>query len=244
MLRIALVDDDPKDLAHNQGVLKRYFALRPHLAGDLTAFSSAGELLEAVQQKEFDVYLLDVIMPGANGIELGQKLRAVGRHGAIIYLTFSPDFAVDSYTARAFYYLLKPVPQERLFQVLDEAVNHLSRQQEESVLVRCREGMRRLVVGQVIFAELAEKRLCCHMASGEVVQSVSLRESFREAAAGFLAHRAFAMCGVSFAVNLGRVTGVTRNMVQLEGGGSLPLSRAYRESFIGLWMDYHLEGGR
>lgn len=244
MLRVAHIDDKPEDLAHHQALMTEYFSLRPHLKGELAPFSSQEELLEAAGRESFDLYLLDILMPGENGIQLGRRLREVDRRGAIIYLTSSPDFAVESYATRAFYYLLKPVERQQLFQVLDDAVQSLSAQLEESVVIRDRGGMRRLAVEQVVYAELSAKRLCCHLASGEVIQSVTLRESFRDAAAPFLERRAFAMCGVSFVVNLGHVTKVERGRVQLSTGESIPLSRTYREEFTSRWLDYHLEGIR
>ena len=112
------------------------------------------------------------------------------------------------------------------------------------MLLRVRDGLRSLTVGQILYAELSDRRLCCRLASGEVVQSVSLRESFREAAAELLRHPCFEMCGVSFAVNLNHVTGISKKAVELEGGLALPLSRAYREVFIRRWIDYSLERGR
>ena len=242
MLRFALVDDNAGDLARGKALLEAYLSQRPGLAGGLTAFSSPGELLAAAQQKRFQIYLLDVVMPDENGIQLGLKLREVDPQGVFIYLTSSPDFALDSYSTRAFHYLLKPVEQERLFQVLDEAVELLAGRREESVVVRCKDGLRRLNVARVVYVELFDKRLCCHMADGETVRSVSLRQSFRDAASGFLAHPAFALCGVSYAVNLSYVTRVERESVHLREAQGVPLSRAYREEFIGRWLDHHLGG--
>lgn len=139
-------------------------------------------------------------------------------------------------------FILKPVERERLFPVLDEAVELLAGRREESAVVRCKEGLRRLSVAETVYVELFEKRLCCHMTTGERIQSVSLRESFQTAAAGFLAHPAFALCGVSYAVNLDYVTRVERESVRLREEQVIPLSRAYREEFISRWLDHHLGG--
>ena len=57
----------------------------------------------------FDIYILDILMPGMDGIELGVRLRELGYDGSIIYLTSSTDFAIDSYKAEASNYILKPV---------------------------------------------------------------------------------------------------------------------------------------
>lgn len=242
MLRFALVDDDQDDRARNKALLEKYFSLRPDLAVKLDLFSSSDELFSAAEGGSFDIYLLDIIMPDQNGIQLGMKLRRMDEQGLFIYLTSSPDFAIDSYSVRAFHYLLKPVEEARLFSVLDQAVEFLSRRREESVVIRCKEGLRKLAVTQVVFVELFDKRLCCHLTDGQSLQSVSLRESFRDAAAGFLAHPTFALCGVSYVVNLPHVTRVERERVHLRGGQIIPLSRAYREEFTDRWMNYHLGG--
>lgn len=74
----------------------------------------------------FDLYILDCIMPGMNGIELGAALRMRDDMGFLIYLTTSPDFALDSYRVDAFDYLLKPVRSELFFQSLDKAYRSFS----------------------------------------------------------------------------------------------------------------------
>ena len=117
MLKLALCDDDPQQCAAVGALLQEYAALRPALAAKLSIFSSSWELLADEEEGAcFDLYVLDVVMPEVSGIELGVKLRELGRSGAIIYLTISPEYAVDSYAAQAFYYLMKPVEPERLWQ--------------------------------------------------------------------------------------------------------------------------------
>ena len=243
MLRLALCDDDPAVLSGHRAMVEEYLSLRPGLVGELTTFSTPAELLAAARRKSFDIYLLDVLMPDENGIQLGLKLRELDGQGVFIYLTSSPDFAVDSYATRAFHYLLKPVEQAQLFQVLDEAEAMLSQRRERSAVVRCKDGLRKVDLAQVIYVELLEKRLCCHLVNGGTVRSVSLRESFREAASEFLIHPNFALCGVSYAVNLDHVMRVGQGQLHLRGERTVPLSRAYRDKFTGRWLDHHLGGG-
>lgn len=241
MLRIALCDDDPGALALGEALIQEYLALRPGLGGSAAIFSSGETLLEKARGGGFDVYLLDVILPGENGIELGRQLRRMDQRAIIIYLTSSPDFAVDSYSARAFYYLLKPVDKRKLFDVLDGAASALAAGREEAVLLRCRDGIRRLTMGSIVYGELRERRLCYQLSGGERVESVSLREPFRKAVAALLEHRAFAQCAASFVVNLAFVARVGRESVYLADDSRLPLSRSCREAFTRRWLDYHLD---
>ncbi len=144
MLRIALCDDNRQQRGATGKLLLDYGAARPHLAVKVSVFSSGLEVLAAAEEAgDFDLYVLDVVMPGLSGIQLGMRLREVGSASPIIYLTVSPEYAVDSYATRAFHYLMKPVQPETLFQVLDEAVAALEKKRKACIAVKSREGLRR-----------------------------------------------------------------------------------------------------
>ena len=123
MLDLALCDDEAEQLDIVGRLLRDYVQARPELAIRLSVFSSGRDLLAAEEEgARFDICVLDVVMPELSGIELGIELRERGSASAIIYLTIYPEYAVDSYAAKAFYYLVKPPEPERLYQVLDQAV--------------------------------------------------------------------------------------------------------------------------
>jgi len=123
VIKLALCDDEMEQRSATSAMLLDYAGARPGLAVKVSAFSSGWELLAAAEEHDgFDVCVLDIVMPDISGIDLGVRLREMGFDGPIIYLTVSPEYAVDSYMARAFQYLMKPVESGRLFQVLDEAV--------------------------------------------------------------------------------------------------------------------------
>ena len=181
-------------------------------------------------------------MPPPDGIETGLRLRELGEDGEIIYLTASDGYAVDSYDVRAFFYLLKPVERERLYQVLDRAVEKLRRRREESILISTREGLRRFPLDRILYAERAGRVMRLHCVDG-VVYSVSLRASFRETAAPLLADPRFCLCGVSFVLNLRRVVGVEAQAALLDNGERVALPRAATPAFKEAWGRFWLDGG-
>ena len=141
MLRIAVCDDEPEQLEKVAGLLRDYGQRRSVPPWQVFPFPSGYALLDgAEEQGGFDLYLLDVLMPGLDGIQTGAKLRAQGDPGEIVYLTNSRDHAVESYGVRAFYYLVKPVEAEALFPVLDAALERLERRDRESVVVHTAQG--------------------------------------------------------------------------------------------------------
>ena len=109
MLHIAICDDEQEQLALSEKLLQEYHELHPELNLRVDTFSSGAALLEHLRTTgSFDIYLLDILMPGENGIELGLKIRKTDQCGRIFYLTTSPDYAIDSYLTKASQYLLKP----------------------------------------------------------------------------------------------------------------------------------------
>ena len=120
-MKIALCDDEKSYHGKILELIGQYRETKPGCSLFPSSFYSGKDLLNHVDEYGgFDLYILDCIMPGMDGIELGAALRRRDDHGMLIYLTTSPDFALDSYRVDAFDYLLKPVDKE-LFSWAHEA---------------------------------------------------------------------------------------------------------------------------
>ena len=244
MLNIAICDDNAADLSAERACLEDYFRAHPDLSGQVRAFPSGEALLEAVRETGgFDLYILDVIMPGLSGVQSGMVLRELGEEGEIIYLTASNDYAAESYDTAAFFYLLKPAEKERLFAVLDRALDRRARREAASVMVRTPHGLQRLLLERLLYAERVG-RIMRYYCEDCVVDSSSLRCSLQEAAAPLLADRRFALCGVSFVFNLRHVKGVEGHAVLLDTGTRVTIPSRAAPGFKNVWGKYWLEDTR
>lgn len=241
MLKVALCDDDAGQRAALSELLQTYALERPELAVKISAFSSGEEVLSAEAKGErFELYVLDVVMPGMSGIDLGIKLRERGRTGAIVYLTVTPEYAVDSYAAQAFYYLLEPVSMERLSQVLDDAVASITRLREACITVKTKECLRLVRLDRIRYVELTGRTACYHLTGIERVDSVTMRSSFQTEMAPLLANQGFFACGASFVVNFYYVTAIEKRCLIMEGGDRVPLARGLAAQIRQQWNDYWL----
>lgn len=241
MIKLALCDDEREQREEVGALLREYAAARPSLAVKLAVFSSGREVLEAAEDcGGFDIYVLDVVMPELSGIDLGIRLRELYDGGDIIYLTISPEYAVDSYAARAFYYLMKPADRDALFRVLDQAAAVQEKRKAACVAVRTKEGLERLRLDEIVYAELSGRAVRYHLAGGGAVDSVTLRGPFQEEMGPLLADQRFFLCGASFVVNLFYVTGVEKGCLRVDGGGQVPLARGLSAQAKRRWSDYWL----
>ena len=219
MLKIAVCDDEARDREKITASLEAYIKDRPKLQGRVQAFESGHELLKAVNAGDrFDLYILDVIMPEPGGIQTGLKLRSLGEGGEIIYLTSSKEYAADSYNVRAFYYLLKPVKEERLFAVLDAATQKLKRRRSSAILVSTPGGQQRVLLERILYVERV----------GRSMRYVCVDDS------------RVCLCGASFVFNLEHVAGVNGQNALLDNGVTVPLPRTAATGFKLAWGQYWL----
>ena len=106
MIQIGLCDDDLAILGQLRVLLDRYRVERNAEIAS-AAFQSPLELLAEIEKgMRFDILLLDVIMPGENGIDAAREIRRYDNNVKIIFLTSSAEFAVESYTVGAYFYQL------------------------------------------------------------------------------------------------------------------------------------------
>ena len=184
-MRIAVCDDEKKSRDMMIELIREYNLTRSDRSLTLSVFASANELLNFIEEyNRFDLYILDIIMPRMSGIQLGSALRESGDEGMIVYLTTSPDFAVDSYTVEAFHYLLKPIDAGSLFHCLDRAVDRFIQFHKNAVAVRTARSIRMLPIQDIRYAERTGRLICYHMRDGSVINSSTFNGTFKSAVAG------------------------------------------------------------
>lgn len=242
MLRIAICDDEAEQVRQIRELLKIWEDLHPELQVQVTSFFSGGAMLEHVTTRgAFDIYLMDVLFPGTNGIEIGMKIREHDREGHIFYLTNSKDHAVDSYLPRAFQYLVKPIDQDRFYSALDHAAANWLQEHTSFITIKTRDGLQRQSIRNIVYGELVGHCVQYHLSDGTTLESTSLRTSFREAVAPLLKHHRFVLCAASFFANLSFVELIDASGLKLNNGKMIPLSRSLRTEVTNKWLDYHLK---
>lgn len=112
-LKIAIVDDDELFRQKIETII------RENIQGKLflKTYSRPENLLDGEETK-YNIYILDIEMPGMNGVELSHSIRQKDKRGEIIFLTFYQKYAIQGYTVRAYAYLLKEKMEDELMTVI------------------------------------------------------------------------------------------------------------------------------
>lgn len=236
MVTLALCEDNDFQREMMQELLEEYGAERN--AVSIKVFSTGRDLLEYVKQNAgFDIYLLDVVMPDVNGMELAATLRLMKDEGKIIFTTASLEYAVASYDVKAYYYMVKPVDSHKLFRILDNAIAEL-KPSESTMNVKTKNGEVGLRLKEITFVEVIDRALVYHLADGRSLKSLALRGSFHEAVADMADDAQFAPCGASKLINLRYIDAIDSETVLLKDGTVIYPPRSAYADLRRQWRDF------
>lgn len=223
MIHIAICDDSKQERQILAALFKRYQELHATPL-QIHIFQNGFSLLDAIDQgKRFDITILDILMPGENGIEIARNIRASGTDTEIIFLTSSPEYAVDSYEVKAQNYLLKPVTEEKFFASIDSILAKLDEKDTASFIIYTTEKQySRIRVSSLVYGEVTHRTITLHLADQTMISAVMTFTEFQDI---LKAYPDFIYPHRSYAVNMNYIQYVTKSDIILTDGQKIPLSR-------------------
>lgn len=223
MIHIAICDDSKQERQILAALFKRYQELHATPL-QIHIFQNSFSLLDAIDQgKRFDITILDILMPGENGIEIARNIRASGTDTEIIFLTSSPEYAVDSYEVKAQNYLLKPVTEEKFFASIDSILAELDEKDTASFIIYTTEKQySRIRVSSLVYGEVTHRTITLHLADQTMISAVMTFTEFQDI---LKAYPDFIYPHRSYAVNMNYIQYVTKSDIILTDGQKIPLSR-------------------
>lgn len=244
MFLIALCDNDETELLKLKQAVEQWQQKHPDKMVRTDLYYSGADLARRLEQDaSYDLYLLDIIMPEPSGIRLGHLIRERSPLAQLIYVTSSPDFALDAFGAQALDYLLKPVDTNKLHQALDRAWALCCGQQSRYISIKSRQGLRSIDSASIVYIEIVSRSPVYHLYDGEIIQGLTIRSSFDDAIAPLDHDPSFISPHKSFYVNMRFVCGIRNRQLLLEGGGSIPVSHPKLGEVNRLYLKYLSNGG-
>lgn len=233
MLRIAACDDDEKERLRIAELLGRY---REEKNAPLRfdVYRSGVELLEAREQIPYDLLLLDILMPGLNGMDAAKEIRLTDGETKLIFLTSSPEFAVESYSVEAYSYLLKPVTAEKLFPLLDRFFSE-QRQSEQVLTLMRPAGVMRIPFSKLSVLEVSNKKLRFHLQDGSVKEVNGALSELEET---LLSREEFVKVHRSYLVNMSQIQSLSAGELTTYAGQRVPVSRLLQTQVRDRYMNY------
>lgn len=179
-LKALVVDDEQLARARLRTLLADCKTPLATMAGEAANGVQAMELL---QRQHFDVVLLDIHMPGADGLALARTLQTMAQSPALIFVTAHAEHAVEAFELEALDYLTKPVRLERLQQALQKVERFRQSPRgleadfsQETLVIQERGRTERVSLQQVIYFKAEQKYLTVRTAARSYILDGSLND--------------------------------------------------------------------
>lgn len=185
------------------------------------SFQSATELLASMDDRDYDLLLLDMLMPGVNGMQAAREIRERNSQIEIVFLTSSPEYAVESYSVRAHYYLLKPATEDKLFPILDRLTADFKRP-EDGLRIKTQTSVFSLPYRKIEYMEVSAKKLYFYLTDGSTREISGSLTDFERA---LLKRPGFIKVHRSYLINLQWVKELRQGELLTAGGRRVPVSR-------------------
>ena len=226
MIRIAVCDDSPEFLQQAVNMVERW-SEESGVPAEIYRFDNGDALLAKNAVTHMDIIFLDIIMPLQSGIDTAKELRQSDKAVKIIFLTSSPEFALDSYEVKAQDYLLKPVTYEKVKETLTEC-SHTFEEKPKNIVLKTAFGYQKLYFHDMEYAEAQNKRVVFYLRTGKTVESAESLHSLEDR---LCLNDGFFFFFFIYLVYLPNVDHFSMTEIITKFGRSIPIARGYGKAF-------------
>ena len=180
-LKVLIVDDESHARSRLRTLLAECTDPRADVVGEA---ANAVQAVEQIQRTRCDLLLLDVRMPGVDGVQLAGRLREMGTPPAIVFVTAYAEHAVEAFDLEAIDYLTKPVRRERLQQALQKVQRARSASETgadtgsgtEHLIIQERGRSERVALSEVVYLKAELKYITVRTADKEHIFDGALND--------------------------------------------------------------------
>ena len=188
----------------------------------------------------FDIYFLDIQMGQPDGIEIAKRLRSYDEESIIIFITGVKEYVFEAFDVAALNYLVKPVSDERLQEVLSRAIIQLEKRKggnNKQIFVKTRDRSIILNASDILYFENQMRKISVHTTDGEITFYGVMDNLEQEV--GSL----FCRCHRGYLVNLSYVAEYNSNSIKLKNGEEIYMAKSRYRDFVRQYMRYLRNGG-
>ena len=230
-LNIAIVEDDVTAVDDIQTCLKR-FGEEYGEKVTFVRFANADEFLQKYDGGS-NLILMDIEMPGTDGLTAVKRLREFERNVLVIFVTNLAGCAINGYELEAFDFVVKPLSYYNFCLKLSRAAERIRSFTNREIWVTNRDGRVRVYSEDIYYIEVMKHIVTFHTKHGDVTTGNGTLKSIHEKLDGL----SFSRCNQCYLVNLRYVSGIFNNKV-IVGDYELHMSAAKKKNFMKSLNDY------
>ena len=229
-MRVAIVEDDQGCRQQLEEYVHRYG--REHGTEFEVESFADGRQIVAQEASCFDIILLDIEMPGLNGMEAAEQLRSRDEDVVLMFVTNMAQYAIRGYEVGALDFVLKPINHYTFSVRFERAIHRAQKREGSQVLLNLPDAVRLVDTRDIYYVEVQNRQLHYHTPGGEYVVRGTMQQAEQQ-----LGPYHFVKCSHWYLVNLRHVTEVKRDTVMV-AGQELEISRRNYTAFLTALTNY------
>lgn len=176
--------------------------------------------------RDFDLVLMDIEMPGLNGIEAARELRRMDSKVVLMFITNMAQYAINGYEVEAIDFVIKPILYPEFSLKLHKAMRYIKRNKDHKVALNTQNGPVYLHLSDIYYIEVMKHYLIYHTVNGECTVRGVLKDVEEK-----LKEYHFVRSNQGYLVNLKYVESIVGNTVKV-AGTELQISRNKKSEFL------------
>ena len=219
-MRIAVCDDNPKELERIKGCFCRIQGY------DLVCsyFDSTSTVMEILKTENspYDLYILDIEMPGMNGLKLAKSIREKDSRALFVFLTSYTRYMKDVFDVVTFDFIEKPISDEKLLQILERAATYLNITSRHFSF-GYRASRYSLKYDRILYIEKKGRQALIHTFEDVYKTNMTLEEIWKQ-----LNPKSFVHIHSSYIINLYNLDRKDNEIAIMRNGEKLHITKGYR----------------
>ena len=233
MIRIAIVDDEKVIREQIKKLVEK-----KQIDCEIDTYGAGEDLLKA--DRGYDIIFLDIQMDGMNGIDTARALRQKADNTVLIFITGVKEYVFDAFDVAAFHYLIKPIEENKFWEVCDRAVLEVTKKTQNSsgqIFIKTRSQSITLEQSDVLYIESRAKKVEIHTKTNIVEAYAAISELEKQLVGSFY------RCHRGYLVNMAFIAGYENDSITLNNGETIILSKDKYSEFVKVYMRYLKNGG-
>ncbi|KAJ50585.1 DNA-binding LytR/AlgR family response regulator [Clostridium tetanomorphum] len=229
MLKIAICDDEIHQRTSLINMIEKALQLK-NIKCFIYQYDSGEELLHS--KLEMNLYFLDIRMDKLSGIETAKKIREINKEAVIIFITALKEYVFQAFDVRAFHYILKPITEKKLREVLYSALLQFQ-ETDKFILGKTISESFKIFVKDIFYIESHLRKIKVHTTYDIIEYYYKLSDIESE-----LKDCNFFRCHKSYIVNLKYIRSYDSTFITLKNGEKIYISKYKISDFSKTFMYY------
>lgn len=231
-MKIALVEDNELHRKQIESEIHKFFEELNEKC-ELYMFDNGSDFLDHNENVGgYDLLLLDIKLPGMDGVSVARQVRQKDDKVIIVFITSMTAYAVQGYSVRAMDYILKPINRISFRNTLERARNIYCQKTDHYITVTTSDGLLKMDISQIYYIETENHAVRLYHTKGSLHSGETLKSMEEK-----LKNADFCRCNNCYLVNLAHVEQVKNGYV-IVAGIELSFSRLRYKPFMETLTNY------